>query len=330
MDYGTLLGDSWRVTRIHKYLWILGLFAFGGSCSSGPSYNLGSNEGSQISPGSGGWQGVGDFISSHAGLLLALLAAFFLLGLVLFVVSFFATAALIAGVDDAHAGQRRGLAYAWSRGVASFWRLLGLILLLAIGGLLLAVMLVLLLVVPAVVTYTSEGSGFTGPLLAFLLVGFLLLLLLIPVGVALQIILNWAFRSLVLHGTGVFASLGAGWRLLRRNLGSSLVLWVLDLALNIGLGLAVALPAGALAVPVILGGSLLDDLDAPLLAAGVLVGLLLLAALAILKAASSTFFSAYWTIAYRRLTASADVTTPLHTTSLTPRSGPITVAPPEA
>jgi hypothetical protein len=325
VDYGTLLGDSWRVAWRHKYLWVLGLFAFGGSCSSSPSFNVGSEDLPTGSGETGDLTGVADFISEHSVLLLGLLAAFLLLGLVLFVISFLATAGLIAGVDEAHAGRRSGLGFAWRRGVASFWRLLGLLLLLAVAGAVVLGLLLLLLVVPAVLAFASDGSDLTGPLIALVLLGVLLVLLLIPVGIAVQIILNWALRSLVLESSGILASLGAGWRLFRRNLGTSLVLWILDVALNIGLGLLLAVPLLAAAVPVIMGGLFFDEVGLALLAGGLLLGLVLLAAFALFKAVSSTFFAAYWTIAYRRLTGGAGEQL-LEPTP--PRSGPITVAPP--
>jgi hypothetical protein len=212
--------------------------------------------------------------------------------------------------------------------VASFWRLLGLLILLAVAGAVLLAILALLLVVPAPLAFTSEDNGLTAPLLAFLLVGILLVLLLVPAGIVIQIVLNYAIRSLVLAGTGVFASLRVGGRVFRRNLGTSLVLWVLDLALSAGVGLLIAVPVAALAVPLIMGGILLEDLGPPLLAAGLLLALLLAAALALIKAVGSTFLAAYWTIAYRRLTDLVDEGR--ESLPPAPRSGPITVAPPEA
>ena len=133
MDYGDLLKTAWVVTWRHKYLWVLGLFALGGGASP---LSCGSNSSFQTSTSSGsGTVDVADFFSRHWAVLAALALLLLLVGFVWAILSLIAEAGLIAGVDDRLQGRSpAGLSSAWRAGVHSFWRLLGLILVVGVVG----------------------------------------------------------------------------------------------------------------------------------------------------------------------------------------------------
>lgn len=314
MDYGDLLSSAWRVTWRHKYLWILGLFAYGsGGCSlggGGPQYSgspddlstLG--EAGSVGDPTGALEGVVDFLAGHWTFIAAILIAFLLAGLVLFILSVISTAGLVSGSAEAytrHPGS--GLGRAWSRGVASFWRLLGMWLALVI-----AVGLIFLIGAAAVgvplILLVSDGSGIGWATVAFIILGILALVALaVPAAIIIQICVNWATRSLVLKGTGVFASLGAGWRLFRNNVGTSLLVWAITLGLSIAAGLVLLAAGAAVAIPAVLGFIPLLSAQSSVLWVGVgLVAVLGLAVAVLAKAVLTTYFSSYWTIAYLKLT----------------------------
>ena len=303
MDYAELLKSAWQITWRHKYLWVLGLFALGGgggplSCSS----NFNSGTSSDLHIGTFDWA---DFFSRNRGTLVALAGVAVLLGIVWAILSLITEAGLIAGVDDRLRGRSdTSLATSWRAGLGAFWRLLGLVLLVGIVVVLVLGILLALIVVPLIIAGTGNHDASLTAIGATVLFALFLFVLSLPVLIVLQIVVNWAFRSLVLEQAGVFASLRAGWRLFRRNVGKSLVVWVLSIGLMIGLGLALALPVIVVGIPIalLIAGS--GHASGPTLIAGLLsVGALALVVGGIVKAVTTTYFSSYWTIAWRRIVA---------------------------
>jgi hypothetical protein len=99
-------------------------------------------------------------------------------------------------------------------------------------------------------------------------------------------------------------AIGGGFGLFRRNIGRSLLVWLLQLAVMLGLGIV------ALVVIVIVGAILLgpaialfaSDHTTAGVVAGVVGGFLFLVPLLIISGAVGAFNHAYWTLAYLRLT----------------------------
>ncbi len=307
MDYSRLISDAWRITWRYKYLWILGLFAAqGGGCSGAANFNPGSFQ----LPGSGSnplgtISDAQQWAQSHWMLIGALLVGLFALGFLLFVISVMATAGLIAGVDDAAARRPEArLGTAWRRGVACFWRLFGMWVLVGLVTVVVVAILIAIVVIPIAVSAAKNGGVGGVGVVAAVLIGLVMLLALIPVAAVLSIVLEWAARALVLENTGVVASLSRGWRLFRTNVGPSLVVWLIGIVLSLGAAIAIAVVAFAAAVPagVLLAASWGTIGTAVLAALGVL-GLVVLAGMAAITAVWSTYFSGYWTLAFRQLTA---------------------------
>ena len=71
-----------------------------------------------------------------------------------------------------------------------------------------------------------------------MVVGLLAVLLLIVVFVPLSIIGQYALRDIVVRRERVLGSVGSGYGLFRRNIGSSLLLWLIQIGLSIGIGIA--------------------------------------------------------------------------------------------
>ncbi len=307
MDYGRLISDAWRLTWRHKYLWILGLFAaetggcggsFGGSPGSSrftpPTWT------SDRSPAE-----VESWVTGHWAFLAAVLVGIIVIALVLLVLSVITAAALVTGVDEAAASvPGAGLGSAWRRGATCFWRMLGMWLLVGLIVAAVIVALVAALIVPVAVS-SSGGDGPGGGVIAvWVLLALLLVAILIPVSIAVAIGLQWAARSLVLEDTGVMASLRAGFTLLRRNVGSSLLVWLIAIVLSVVVGIAMFAILAAAGIPaaVLLARSW-GDVGPAVMAGVALLGVIALAALALVHSVSTTYFSAYWTLAYRQVTA---------------------------
>jgi hypothetical protein len=137
------------------------------------------------------------------------------------------------------------------------------------------------------------------------LLGAPLVVLGLVLGVVGGIVVAYAQRAIAVRELGPIEALLAGWRLFRTNLGASLVVWILNLALTIavgiGLGIGLLVVGGALAVIGIVlwlatGG------PTPLTIAYIAIAaVVLFAALLVVGAATNTFFWTYWTLAYLHL-----------------------------
>lgn len=313
MDYGELLRGAWRVGWRHKYLWLLGLFASEGGCTvSGGSPNFrttfGGSSGSDAIPTFGSESG--DWLIHNWPVLAALVVTLFLLGLALWVISVIATGGLIAGSDAAYAGAPSGLGAAWSAGIRNFWRLLGMWLLVLVVVLLIILLIMLAIVLPLVFAFADGARPGTGAIIAIVLVVLALILLAIPVAIVAQVVLTWGSRALVLEGTGPLDSIRRGWRVFRANIGTSLVVWLINVGVSIAAGIALLVPLALLAIPVgvIVYRAGSEGMDVAVWAIIALVGVVAVAILALFKAWFTTFGTAYWTIAYRRLVPASGTT----------------------
>lgn len=108
----------------------------------------------------------------------------------------------------------------------------------------------------------------------------------------------------MLRREGVTGSIGGGYRLFRRNLGKSLLLLVIQIAMSIGAGIALLI--ATLLLGLLLGAPALilfaADLNTAGIVAGVVSGLILLPLLLVASGALGAFNHSYLTPVYLRLT----------------------------
>ncbi len=313
MNYGELIGDAFRITLRNRYLWFFGFFAggtsgnFGGNFSSAGNFNPGNFNPDEWQRSGAGLstltaqvgQGISNAVLIGGIVIIVLILALFFI--IMGLISQGALADSVAGIDR---GEGRQFGSAFRIGMANFWRVLGyfvVFFLVTIGLLLVIGIPVALLIGGTFVATESVGARVT----VAVVVGILAILLLIVVFIPLTIIAQYALRDVVVRRERVLGSVGSGYGLFRRNIGRSLLLWLIHLGLSIGIGIAfillllivglvLAIPAIALAV----AGSSTGAIIAGVIAAVILIPLLLVATGAI-----GTFSHAYWTLAYLRLTA---------------------------
>jgi hypothetical protein len=127
--------------------------------------------------------------------------------------------------------------------------------------------------------------------------------LLVVVFIPLAIVRQFARRELVVRGVGVLDSVGTGYRLFRRNLGSSLLVWLIQLGLMLGAGIALILALLIVGFVLFLPTIILAvaGYTAAAIIAGVVAGLILLPLFVVAVAILGTFNHSYWTLAYLRL-----------------------------
>jgi hypothetical protein len=157
-----------------------------------------------------------------------------------------------------------------------------------------------LLVAGVFVGTESVGARITVAILASL-VG---IVLLIGVFIPLSIIGQFALREIVVSREGVVGSIGGGYRLFRRNLGRSLLVWLIQLALTIGAGIALLIAALLLGLILSLPAIILAvaEYATAAIVAGIVAGLILLPLLLVAFGALGAFNHSYWTLVYLRLT----------------------------
>lgn len=307
MDVGKTLSRAWEITWRWKLLWILGFLAAlgqGGSWSntgyrfSGQDFQAGNVPDFNLPPAAG-------------GLIVGLVCLGIIIAVALWVISVIARGGLIAGVAQIEDEGNTSFGRAWAVGQSRFWTLFGIGVLAALPVLVVAVTMVIgvLLFAGGTAFVTSQGGDQGG---IFALIGGLLaclcpsICLLVILNVVLAQIRIYAERAAILEGLGWIDAFGRGWRVLRDNLGPTVLLWLVFLLL----GLVIGAIAFAIALPIVLPVAVLFsrayESATPNWLLLVPIGGLGLVAIvvgALVNSVLTTFTSATWTEAYREMTA---------------------------
>lgn len=304
----------WRV----KILWPLGMLAalvgYGDSVVSG---NLNVSQPVSGDPGAEvpGWVTdlaesdlVQSFISNPWPYIIGLIAAILVWALVAALIGALAHGALIRVADVADQGYAASLGDGLRVGAARMTPIFLLNLILA-----LPVIIVVAIVAAAVAFGVAGAIGSLGPegaldspgpiiasVLGLIFCSLGVFLLLALVGALLGVWSRLAQRACVIEVLGPLDSLGRSWRLITRNLGLTLLTWLFQALLSGVLGFLLALPAVALAFPIVFsaggGGGLWAGLIVALIVYAILAGVLVGGML-------TAFNSAMWTLLYRAFLA---------------------------
>ncbi|HEX2740550.1 MAG TPA: hypothetical protein VHM69_08895 [Rubrobacter sp.] len=311
MNYGTLIGDAFRITLSNRYLWFFGLFAGGTGSSFVPNVpstgggNFNPDDFQQSSTGFSAFTAqVGQGVFGNMVLILGIVVVAILIVLFLIMMAIISHGALAESVAAIDRGERRRFGSTFRAGMANFWRVLGyyvVFFLVAIG-----LLVVIGIPVAILIGGTFAATESTGARVSVaVIVGILAVLLLIVVFIPLSIIAQYALREVVVRRARVLGSVGSGYSIFRHNIGRSLLIWLIQIGLSIGIaiafilaflivGLILFIPTIALAIA---------EYSTAAIIAGVIAGLILLPILLVAAGAIGTFSHAYWTLAYLRLTA---------------------------
>jgi hypothetical protein len=257
MDYGQLISRAWEIVWNNKWLLVLGLVVALGSGGSngrnGFNYNYGGGNGQQEFQLDDlenlDEQDLEDFLNSAlpiagvtAAILIPICCLLVLIGVALWVAGTIAAGALIAGVDQIEKQGESRLADAWRPAWAKGWRLVGINLVAAIP------VVVFLLVLAgmgfaAFETASNVGGNAMGPAIGGLIALFAVLCCaFVLVSIAIGALLVFANRACMLEDTNVFGSYGRGWEVLRDNLGQAILIWLIQVAISIGIAMVTFLP----------------------------------------------------------------------------------------
>ena len=299
MNYRDLLTTSFRITWRHRYLWFFGFFA--GTAFNFPSF--GGNFG-----GDSGLDQAGlDNLLPSPQVLVAIGLGVALLVLAFAALSIISQGALAESVAAIDRGEPRNFRAAWRAGTSRFWRVLGQLVLLALAG----VGLLLLVALPlgGLVAGTFAVTEAPGARIAIVVVAVLVAIVaFIGLFVPLSIVVQLSLRELVVGGERPTDAIRRGYRLFRRQLGKSLLLWLIQVGIAIGAAIAIllaALVAGVLlAIPAILLA--VAELIGAAIVVGIAAALVLLGPLLAAFGALGAFGHSFWTLAWLRLRAMPD------------------------
>jgi hypothetical protein len=294
MDYSNLLSRAFNIVWEHKFLILLGILValgssggFSGSGISGNRNFRGPRGEFDFQPPRGDMPEFPEFgrdlgVPVLAGVLvLVLIGIAFVIGIVVWVVSTLARGGLIAGASAVDSGMVTDFGQAFSVAWQRVWTLLGIGIIPAIPTLILLIGGLGMAGVFAVTSGAFGGRAGVYPRGGLFLALGGLTCVAIPFAMALNFVRAFANRACILEGLGVWDAYKRGVAVLLENIGPALILFLLQIAINIGLGI-VMVPLTLMALCCILWPILL-----------------------VIQGAIAAYFSTLWTLAWRRWTAEA-------------------------
>ncbi len=285
MDYGKLLSRAWNIVWEHKFLILLGVLV----TLSGVGGGSGVSSGADFE-----WE-YGDFpftpppempdweITALPALTVAAAILFvgvaLVIGVALWVVSTIARGGLIAGANAIDSGTPSNFGQAWGEAWQKGWSLLGIGVLPAIPGLILLVAGLGLAGVFAGLYSLLGDSAVLPPRGGLVAIWVALVCIAAPIALVLSLLRTFANRACVLEDLGVFESYRRGVSVLLENVGPALILFLIQILISIGLGVALFLPNVVMTVCCVLWPVLL-----------------------LVQGAMASYFSTLWTLAWREWT----------------------------
>jgi len=297
MDFGALLRRAWDLVWNYKWLVLLGVIIALGSGGGSSSPNIPNGSGSRYNFNNSDFNN-GDFdfdqlqrdferdfqdvlpaLGIGLAVLIPILCIVFAIGIAFWVAAQIARGGLVSAVDTLDGGGTSSFSDAWRAGWQKGWRLLGIGLIPAIPGLLLAIVIIAL-----AAAFIGAASATAQEALAAAGVGMVITLIAVICIVSLaSLVLNllrtFAERAAMLDDTGVFESYGRGWEVLKDNAGPALILFLIQVGIGIGLAVVLFLPSLFMALCCIFWPVLL-----------------------LISGIKETYFSTLWTLGYREWT----------------------------
>lgn len=307
MNYGEVIRRAFSIARHRRNLWFFGFFAGGSAGSGGCNFNVPSGSGED----SGDFSDFGTLLAENVELLIAIAITGVALVLLAFALSLISQGGLADSVAAIDRGEERSFGATFRAGLGTFWRMLGLTVLLVIvaTGLVIAVGGPVALAIFGIVSATESLGLRIAVIVIVALIGLVAFFALIFV---LTVVGAFSIRALAVGRERAAASLRAGYRLFRSRLGTSLLLAIIAFGLSLAAGLALFAGTLILGLPLALPAILLGvyGYSGAAIALGIVAGVVVVAVLLVASGALGTFNHAFWTIAYLRLTSPPPPTPP--------------------
>jgi hypothetical protein len=296
MDFGYVIKRAWQIIWKFKVLWVFGILASCGQASSTGGSNWSwSFSNREVNFNYQVQNFFNQLTPTSIALLIGLAILFSLVVIVIVILlGTIGRVGLIRGTVKAEQGaERLTFGELWRDGLAYFWRVFGLNLLIGI-----AIFVAIMFMIFGGILLTVGTLGL------FALCLLPLMCLLIPVMWAVYVIIEQANVALVVENTDIIEAIKRGWQVVWRNIGSMIVMSLI-LILGVGLvgGIVIGLPLIIVAAPSIAGfavGSAVAIRNG-LIVSG-LFFIVYLPFLLILSGILRGYTSSAWTLTYLRLT----------------------------
>lgn len=300
MPYWQIVTRSFRIAWDHKYLWLLAFFS--GEAGSSGSYNYSQATTSRnIGPPDVAaiQQHVTSWLSSHVGLVVALVALWLVVVVAFFIVAAVCEGATIRGSAEHDAERPFGLGAAWRTGVHLMWTMVRFrLLILALNLPLIA--LIAAWVVGLIAAIINNGKA--AIVIPLVLGGLLLIPVWIVYGTYLFFLDRLGARAVVLEELKATSAIGRAHRLLLKRFGRALLVWLLWIGVSFVVAIALACVSAILVAPIVAIVALVA-LGGPVIAVAVavVVAVILVPILFLVAGFIAAQTSTYWTLAFRRL-----------------------------
>jgi len=320
IDYGNILTRAFQITKNHRSLWLYGVIlaitSGGGSnyfqyISNFSDLNKGKNTSQSLSllknnsfmvkSGSLALFSSKDSATSILLIIGLVVLLAVVVTLVFLLLQYISQAALIGMVEEIEGSGKTSIKAGFSIGWKKWWRLLAITLIVSIPAFLISLLIALILATPSIFAFVYQKTVL-GWILA-VPAAIIWILLIIAVVVLLGIVITYASRYAVINGLKVIDSVKSGYFLLRQKIGPSLFLWLISIALGMAYGIASTVVFFVLAIilfPIFL---LLYSINQWLVLAGLPLAIIAIFGLIFISGLFQAYFSTYWTLSFKELTA---------------------------
>ena len=243
IDLGKILTRAWQIIWNYKVLWVFGVFAGFASGGNGGGNNNSSSNNGDPSQFTGDAERLGEqaveFFQQYMLIIIAICLVVVLLSFAFYDLGMMGRIGILRGVFQVEKGASSLMfAELWSESMPYFWRFFGLNFLIG-----LAFLIILLPIIVFGIATAGVGLLCLVPLVC----------LLVPVGWAVNVILEQAQAAIVAEGLTMLEAFKRGWEIAKSDIGGMIVL---SLVLGIGggiIGFVIALPIIVAVIPGVIG-----------------------------------------------------------------------------
>lgn len=285
IPYIEILKQAGRIVWQHRFLLWFGLLMALGSPGS---FNIGGNNEDFGKQG----EAAKSFFETHWQIVLVIAVVLFIVGIILFLISLVAKAGLVRSVNLVSQNKKTNFKEGWRSGKKYFGKLFKL----AILFFLAAFIIVVILAVPII--YLVAVKSWFGAIL----VGLFAIAILIPIIFIFTLTKVFAEFYIVLSDLQVRSAIEAGYNLLLKNIGHSIVFGLLLMVVSLAAGIVLLPVAGIALVILVPAGAVFFYLSK--IAFAIFLGcaiLLFLAAILFVSAIFQTYKTAAWTLFFHEI-----------------------------
>ncbi|MCX6762781.1 MAG: hypothetical protein NT093_03280 [Candidatus Moranbacteria bacterium] len=285
IPYLEILKQAGRIVWQHRFLLWFGLLMALGSPGS---FNVSGNNNKFGAQG----EAVKNFFESHWQIVLALAIVLFIVGIILFLISLIAKAGLIRSANLVSQNKKTNFKEGWMSGK----KYLGKLFKLSILFFLATFVVMIILAVPVIFLVIAKSW------VSAVLVGLLAIAIFVPLMFIFSLTRIFAEFYIILSDLRVRSAIEAGYNLLLKNIGNSIIFGLLLLAVSLAAGIALLPIAGIALVILIPTGAAFYYLSKIVFAVFLAFAIFLfLAVILFVAAIFQTYKTTAWTLFFREI-----------------------------